>query len=169
MAKGYYLVLGDKTTCGGKILGGDPTHTLFGKAIAREQEPVTCGQHPGIYMITGHIPGDSVMGRKFAGTLHSKSSCPCQARFTPSIVIHAYEFIPSPVMSEPKEVVPEVQSKTIQFKLIILDYENEKPVENVNFDINGTWLLDSNEKGETSIQKTIGICDLKIIANEDRN
>ncbi|RKF66467.1 polymorphic toxin type 44 domain-containing protein [Rahnella variigena] len=95
MAKGYYLVLGDKTTCGGKILGGEPTHTIMGKPVAREQEPVTCGQHPGIYKIIGHIPGDSIMGRKFAGSLHSKSSCPCQARFVPSMVNDAYDFSPT--------------------------------------------------------------------------
>lgn len=91
MAKGYYLVVGDKTTCGGKILAGDPTHTLMGKAVAREQEQVICGQNPGIYMIVGSIPGDSVNGRKFAGTLHSKSSCPCQARFIPSVTQATYD------------------------------------------------------------------------------
>ena len=92
MAKGYYLVLGDKTTCGGKILSGEPTHTIMGNPVAREQDPVTCGNHPGIYKIIGHIPGDSIMGRKFAGTLHSKSSCPCQARFVASMVNDAYDF-----------------------------------------------------------------------------
>lgn len=30
MAKGYYLVKGDMTTCGGKILEGDPTDTVMG-------------------------------------------------------------------------------------------------------------------------------------------
>ncbi|QUT17943.1 PAAR domain-containing protein [Rahnella inusitata] len=92
MAKGYYLVIKDKTTCGGIITEGDPTHTLFGKAIAREQDRVTCGKHPGMFIIVGHIPGDSVMGRKFAGTLHSKSSCPCQARFIPSMINDTYAF-----------------------------------------------------------------------------
>ncbi|MFC0224916.1 PAAR domain-containing protein [Serratia aquatilis] len=92
MAKGYYLVVQDKTTCGGIIIEGDPSHTLFGKAIAREQDRVTCGKHPGMYIIVGHIPGDSVMGRKFAGTLHSKSSCPCQASFIPSMMNDTYEF-----------------------------------------------------------------------------
>ena len=41
MAKGYYLVKGDMTTCGGKILGGDPTDTVMGIPVAREQENVT--------------------------------------------------------------------------------------------------------------------------------
>lgn len=31
------------------------------------------------------------MGRKFAGTLHSKSSCPCQASFIPSMLNDTYE------------------------------------------------------------------------------
>lgn len=96
MAKGYYLVLGDKTTCGGKILSGEPTHTIMGNPVAREQDPVTCGQHPGIYKIVGHIPGDSILGRKFAGTLHSKSTCPCQAKFVPSMVNDAYDFSENP-------------------------------------------------------------------------
>jgi uncharacterized Zn-binding protein involved in type VI secretion len=91
MAKGYYLVIQDKTTCGGIITEGDPTHTLMGKAIAREQDRVTCGKFPGIFVIVGHIPADSVMGRKFAGTQHSKSSCPCQANFIPSITTRTYE------------------------------------------------------------------------------
>jgi hypothetical protein len=91
MAKGYYLVIGDKTTCGGKIIGGDPAHTLMGKAIVREQEQVTCGKVPGIFVIVGPIPANSIHRRKFAGTLHSQSSCPCQARFIPSITTKTYE------------------------------------------------------------------------------
>lgn len=57
MAKGYYLVLGDKTTCGGKILSGEPTHTIMGKPVARAQKPATCGQNRGIYNIIVHVPG----------------------------------------------------------------------------------------------------------------
>jgi len=91
MAKGYYLVLGDKTTCGGKILSGDPRHTLMGKPVVREQEPVTCGLNPGMFAVVGAIPSDLVNGRKFAGTTYSKSSSPCQARLIPSITIKTYE------------------------------------------------------------------------------
>ncbi len=84
MAKGYYLGVGDETTCGGVIIEGDATHVLMGKAVAREQDRVTCGKHPGTYIIIGHVPGDSVNGRKFAGTLNSQSNCPCKAWFIPS-------------------------------------------------------------------------------------
>ncbi|CRG52266.1 PAAR domain-containing protein [Yersinia wautersii] len=92
MAKGYYLGVGDKTTCGGVITEGDATHVLMGKAVAREQDRVTCGKHPGTYIIIGHVPGDSVNGRKFAGTLNSQSNCPCKAWFIPSLVHDTYEF-----------------------------------------------------------------------------
>ncbi|WP_404680171.1 polymorphic toxin type 44 domain-containing protein [Raoultella terrigena] len=91
MAKGYYLVQGDKTTCGGKIVDGTSDHCLFGKAIARERDRVTCGQHPGIYMIVGGLANDSVHGHKMAGTLDSTSSCPCRARFVPSMMQDTYE------------------------------------------------------------------------------
>lgn len=95
MAKGYYLVVEDETTCGGIIIEGDTTHTLFGRAVAREEDRVTCGKHPGTYFIIGHIPGDKIHGRNFAGTLHSKSSCPCEAEFIPSMVDDTYDLTSS--------------------------------------------------------------------------
>lgn len=91
MAKGNYLVRGDKTTCGGVITEGCEDHSLFGKAVAREGDKVTCGQHPGMYNIVGGIANDSVHGRRMAGTLDSYSSCPCQARFIASMVNDTYE------------------------------------------------------------------------------
>ena len=91
MAIGYYLVQGDKTTCGGRIIDGASNHSLFGKAIARDRDRVTCGKHPGIYMIAGGIADDSVHGRKMAGTLDSVSTCPCKARFVPSMLQDTYD------------------------------------------------------------------------------
>lgn len=91
MAKGYYLVQGDKTTCGGRILEGAPDHTLFGKAIARDSDRVSCGKFPGTFLIAGGIPNDSVHGRYMAGTLDSVSTCPCNARFVPSMLQDTYE------------------------------------------------------------------------------
>lgn len=99
MATGYYLVVGDATTCGGVITEGEPTHTIMGRSVAREQDRVTCGKHPGIYIIVGHIPGDTILGRKFAGTLHSTSNCPCKALFIPSMMNDVYELNFDPVAS----------------------------------------------------------------------
>lgn len=44
MTEGYYIGLGDKTTCGGEVLDGDngiKTHALF---HAFEGDRVTCGK-----------------------------------------------------------------------------------------------------------------------------
>lgn len=91
MAKGNYLVRGDRTTCGGIITEGCEYHCLSGKAIAREGDKVTCGQHAGIYNITGGIINDSVHGLRMAGTLDSYSSCPCRARFIASVLNDTYQ------------------------------------------------------------------------------
>jgi len=91
MSKGYYLVQGDQTACGGKIFEGDPKNTLAGIPVSREQDGVTCGRHGGIYKIIGGIPQNSVNGRKYAGTLHSRSSCPCAATLIPSRGERTYE------------------------------------------------------------------------------
>lgn len=91
MAKGYYLVQGDITTCGGGIVEGASDHRLFGKAVARDRDKVTCGKHPGTYMIAGGIQNDTIHGRMMAGTLDSISSCPCNAHFIPSMMHDTYE------------------------------------------------------------------------------
>lgn len=36
-AKGFYLVQGDRTTCGGRITTGAEDHTLFDKPVARSR------------------------------------------------------------------------------------------------------------------------------------
>ncbi|MCE1848690.1 PAAR domain-containing protein, partial [Enterobacter hormaechei] len=71
MAIGYFLLVGDKTTCGGQIITGDHTMTFNGRATAREGDKVTCGKHPGSYTIVGGVSDVFDMGRKLAGTLDS--------------------------------------------------------------------------------------------------
>ena len=90
-AEGFYLVQGDKTTCGGKITTGAEDHTLFDKPVAREQDSVTCGKHAGLYKIAGGIDNDTIHGRRMAGTLDSYSTCPCKAKFIPSMWGDTYE------------------------------------------------------------------------------
>ncbi len=90
-AEGFYLVQGDKTTCGGRITTGAEDHTLFNKPVAREQDSVTCGKHPGLYRIAGGIDNDTIHGRRMAGTLDSYSTCPCKAKFIPSMMDDTYE------------------------------------------------------------------------------
>ncbi|WP_309140143.1 PAAR domain-containing protein [Candidatus Pantoea bituminis] len=90
-AEGYYLVQGDKTNCGGKITTGAEDHTLFDKPVAREQDSVTCGKHAGLFKIAGGIDNDTIHDRRMAGTLDSYSTCPCKAKFIPSMMDDTYE------------------------------------------------------------------------------
>lgn len=90
-AEGFYLVQGDKTTCGGKIITGAEDHTLFDKPVARELDSVTCGKHAGLYKIAGGIDNDTIHDRRMAGTLDSYSTCPCNAKFIPSMMDDTYE------------------------------------------------------------------------------
>lgn len=85
MTTGNYLVVGDKTLCGGVIVEGSDAFTIMGIPVAREMDKVTCGVFPGIYMIAGSIPGDSLHDKGYAGTLHSHSTCPCQSQFIASM------------------------------------------------------------------------------------
>ncbi|WP_449553935.1 PAAR domain-containing protein [Lelliottia amnigena] len=91
MAIGHFLFRGDKTACGGRILEGCPDHQFFDKDMACEGHKVTCGKHPGYYRICGGLDSDDIHGKRVAGTLHSRSSCPCKSRFIPSID-DTYEF-----------------------------------------------------------------------------
>ncbi|EAN4680376.1 killer protein of pyocin s3 [Salmonella enterica] len=91
MGQGYFLVRGDKTTCGGKIIEGADDHTIMGIPQAREMDKVTCGKHSGIYQIVGGVPQTDIHGRLMAGTLDSKSSCPCKAKFIASMMDDVYE------------------------------------------------------------------------------
>ncbi|WP_277850227.1 lipase family protein [Moellerella wisconsensis] len=85
MAIGYFLRVGDKTTCGGQILTGDQSMQWYGVAGAREGDLVSCGKHSGMYRILGGISSMWLEDRKHAGSLESFSSCPCKSRFIPSI------------------------------------------------------------------------------------
>lgn len=53
MGTGYFLVRGDKTTCGGKIIEGADDHTIMGIPQARDMDRVTCGRYPGYVYYCG--------------------------------------------------------------------------------------------------------------------
>ncbi|WP_421555273.1 PAAR domain-containing protein [Pseudomonas kitaguniensis] len=90
MREGYFVGRGDKTTCGGIVLDGDPRVNLFGVLHAREGGDVTCGKDGGTYQIIGGVSHIQSHGKQVAGTLDSFSSCPCQARLIPSVFTAIY-------------------------------------------------------------------------------
>jgi len=44
MTDGYFIGLGDKTTCGGKVLDGDPRVNIYGLFHACAGDRVSCGK-----------------------------------------------------------------------------------------------------------------------------
>jgi len=86
MAMGFFLRVGDKTSCGGEILTGDPTFSWYGVPTARDGDAVSCGKHSGRFQICGGVQDVWDEGQMLAGTLDSISSCPCRATFINSIV-----------------------------------------------------------------------------------
>lgn len=91
MAIGHFLFRGDKTVCGGRIIEGCADHQFFGKEMACEGHQVTCGKHAGRFRIVGGLDSDDIHGKRVAGTLHSRSSCPCKSKFVPSNLDDDYE------------------------------------------------------------------------------
>ena len=92
MATGYYIGPGDKTTCGGTVLGGgDATFSLFGLVHVYEGDLVTCGKNDASYEIHGGVSHVLNHGKRAAGTLDSFSGCPCKAQLIPSNFEGSYE------------------------------------------------------------------------------
>ncbi|QCR35582.1 PAAR domain-containing protein [Nissabacter sp. SGAir0207] len=97
-SKGFFLYHLDKTTCGGRILAGasDDTYEIGGivRQQVREGDPVTCGKHEGRFRVCGGMGDTYQVGgelKEWAGSLDSYSSCPCRARFIPSVLSHTYD------------------------------------------------------------------------------
>lgn len=86
MGFGYWIVKGDKTSCGGSVLDGRPEKKIGQNKnyVAVNGSPVSCGKHPGTYSVGGGYPGDVIHGCYAASTLYSRSTCPCKAIFIPS-------------------------------------------------------------------------------------
>ena len=90
MSEGYFIGLGDETTCGGKVLDGDDRINIFGLLHARAGDRVSCGKDGKTYRIVGGISHMESHGRLMAGTLDSHSDCPCKARLIPSVFTASY-------------------------------------------------------------------------------
>ncbi|MDL9986923.1 DUF4225 domain-containing protein [Providencia rettgeri] len=110
MAIGYFLRVGDKTTCGGQIITGDNTFIFHGRSAARQGDLVTCGKHSGTYSILGGVSNVWGNGRMMAGTLDSFSSCPCKARLINSIT-DCYSKEDEPMSRTYNPVAPETPTQ----------------------------------------------------------
>ena len=77
MGIGYFLVRGNRTTCGGSIIEGCDNHSIHGQATARNGDKYICGVDKKIYHIAGGIPNYFIHGVAAAGTAHSRGTCAC--------------------------------------------------------------------------------------------
>nr|WP_260524885.1 PAAR domain-containing protein [Pseudomonas sp. MWU16-30317] len=84
MATGFMIGVGDKTSCGGRVLEGDSLVNMFGILRAREGDQVSCGKDGKVYRILGGIHYMTSSGKLVAGNLDSISGCPCRATLYPS-------------------------------------------------------------------------------------
>lgn len=82
----------------GRILSGasDTDYEIGGivRQQVREGDPVTCGKHEGLFRVCGGMGDTYEVGgvlKEWAGSLDSYSSCPCRARFVPTVFSHYYE------------------------------------------------------------------------------
>ncbi|MDR3433337.1 MAG: DUF2235 domain-containing protein [Rouxiella aceris] len=124
MAKGFFLRVGDKTSCGGEILTGDQTFLWYGVPGARDGDAVSCGKHAGRYQICGGVQDMWDEGSMLAGTLDSVSSCPCRATFINTIfdcyekeaavAANTFSTVIPPVTSMQSDHSPEAQTEPVQ-------------------------------------------------------
>lgn len=89
--QGYFIRLGDRTSCGGQVIEATTDTMMDGLPQARLGDTVTCGATGGLYRIEGGVSWDLSDGLPVAGTLDSTSSCPCRASLYHSYQYASYE------------------------------------------------------------------------------
>lgn len=128
MGVGYFLRLGDKTSCGGHIISGCDNHLITGLATARTGDKYICGVDKQPYYITGGIPSYMIMGVHAAGTAHIRGTCSCKCHFIPSdyTASYGYEHDPSQLKSAPVVPLPtpkEEPRSPVDAGFCVLSYE----------------------------------------------
>lgn len=117
MATGFWVVQGDKTTCGGSVLTGHPKGKKIGPNQNRQATvgcQVSCGKHPGKYSVAGGYPGEYIHGQLAASTIYSRSTCPCKAFFIPTHTFMRHGPYQAPVKATSAPVETKAVSEPIQ-------------------------------------------------------
>ena len=117
MAIGFWVVKGDKTTCGGSVLTGHPKGKQIGPNLNRQATvgcQVSCGKHPGIYSVAGGYPGEYIHGQLAASTIYSRSTCPCKAFFIATHTFMKHGAYQEPVKATSASVETKAVSEPVQ-------------------------------------------------------
>ena len=112
MSVGHFICQGDKTSCGGEVLGVDQTTHMNGRLRACEGDPVTCGKDGQTYKIIGGISFMESNGRLVAGTVDSYSGCPGKAERIPLALFGEYHGRGGSVVSANRLAAEPVQPVT---------------------------------------------------------
>ena len=103
---GYFIRLGDKTSCGGKVVSATSRIIHHGLNLARVGDKVTCGENEGEFNLFGGIQNYTCDGIPCIGTLESFAGCPCRSRLFASEFSSSYYPEP-PKMASQKTTVNE--------------------------------------------------------------
>ncbi len=117
MSTGFWVVQGDKTTCGGSVLAGHPKGKRIGPNLNRQATvgcQVSCGKHPGTYSVAGGYPGESIHGQLAASTLYSRSTCPCKSFFIPTHTFMRHGPYQAPVKAATAPVTAKAVAEPVQ-------------------------------------------------------
>ncbi|KLP36236.1 PAAR domain-containing protein [Enterobacter ludwigii] len=117
MSTGFWVVKGDKTTCGGSVLTGHPKGKQIGPNSNRQATvgcQVSCGKHPGTYSVAGGYPGEYIHGQLAASTLYSRSTCPCKSFFIATHIFMRHGPYQAPVKTASAPVATKAVSEPVQ-------------------------------------------------------
>jgi hypothetical protein len=104
---GYFIRLGDKTSCGGKVVSASSHIIHHGLNLARVGDKVTCGKNEGVFNLFGGIHNYTCDGIPCIGTLESFAGCPCRSRLFASEFSSSYCFDSPVSVSKQKQTVQE--------------------------------------------------------------
>lgn len=125
--KGFYLKVGDESTCGGIIISGCSTALVSGQPSARMGDNYRCGADGKTYAIAGGVPEAFVEGKLAAGTGHSKGTCRCKCEFVPVgfALTYGYE---TEVTTPSNDIIPPIPDKersaSVDAGFCVLPYES---------------------------------------------
>ncbi|MEG5551580.1 PAAR domain-containing protein [Enterobacter wuhouensis] len=117
MSIGFWVVKGDKTTCGGSVLTGHPKGKQIGPNLNRQATvgcQVSCGKHPGTYSVAGGYPGEYIHGQLAASTIYSRSTCPCKSFFIATHTFMKHGPYQAPVKAVSAPVAAKAVSEPVQ-------------------------------------------------------
>jgi len=117
MSIGFWVVKGDKTTCGGSVLTGHPKGKQIGPNLNRQATvgcQVSCGKHPGTYSVAGGYPGEYIHGQLAASTIYSRSTCPCKSFFIATHTFMKHGPYQAPVKAVSAPVAAKAVSESVQ-------------------------------------------------------